>query len=540
MTDLYAISVWGEKIMINWKEMKNLHVISKLSEILNKWYGTELIWTDSHGKIQSGHLEKGRDHKSLYFKVQMSMNHGHEYVNQDLEKITYDLKDDSDKTLIYESSFKHIKGVASKVVVDGEYMGTVVAYPFILDSTTEGEKEELIHQMIEAGSSQADAESAISHLRSMSKLDLDYLPELVELVSEEIVEFHEEISKREQRIQELNSELGDKYRYHMMIGKSKKMQQIYNLLEKVSTSEASVFIQGENGTGKELVAKAIHYYSPRKDNMFLALNCSAFNDNLLDSELFGHVKGAFTGAIKDKKGLFEQANGGTLFLDEIGDTSLSMQVKLLRVLQEGTFLPVGANSPKRTDVRIIAATNRDIKKMMETGEFREDLYYRINVINVPLPPLRDRKEDVPLLMDHFLKKRCDEAGLPMKTYSKKCLEKMLDYHWPGNVRELENEVERLVVLAGHDKIITPDLLSPRILDSVGGPRGGSSAIRGINTDGSLKAALEELEALMIREGLKRCNFNKSKLSKELGISRASLIMKVDKYDLDKRKKAANE
>lgn len=526
--------------MINWKEMKNLHVISKLSEILNKWYGTELIWTDSHAKIQSGHLEKGHEQKSLFFKLQLGMSHGHDYIQQDIEKVSEDLKDAHEQTVVFDSTFKHIKGVASKVVVDGEYMGTVVAYTFILDSVTEKEKDDLVKQMGELGVSEADAKSAIAHLRSMNKTDLDYLPELVELVSDEIIEFHEEITKREERIQELNSELGDKYRYHMMIGKSKKMQAIYSLLEKVSTSEASVFIQGENGTGKELVAKAVHYYSPRKDNMFLAVNCSAFNDNLLDSELFGHMKGAFTGAIKDKKGLFEQANGGTLFLDEIGDTSLSMQVKLLRVLQEGTYLPVGANTPKKTDVRIIAATNRDIKKMMESGEFREDLYYRINVINIGLPALRERKEDVPILMDHFLKKRCDEAGLPMKTFSKKCLEKMLDYHWPGNVRELENEVERLVVLAGDDKIITPDLLSARIMDAVGGPRGGTGVVKGINTNGSLKAALEELEALMIREGLKRCNFNKSKLSKELGISRASLIMKVDKYDLDKRKKAANE
>jgi len=526
--------------MIDWKEMKNLLVISKLSEILYKWYGTELIWTDSQAKIQSGHLDKDHEYKNGFFKAQIAMPHGHDLVNHDIENVAEKLKDGQKQTIIFDSFFPHVQGVASRVVVDGEYMGTVFAYPFISGALKDKEVKELVAKMVDAGSSEADAKASIEELRELDENDVEYLHELVELVGEEIVEFHEEITKREHRIKELNSELGDKFRYHMMIGKSKKMQQIYHLLEKVSTSEASVFVQGENGTGKELVAKAIHYYSLRKDNMFLAVNCSAFNDNLLDSELFGHVKGAFTGAVKDKKGLFEQANGGTLFLDEIGDTSLSMQVKLLRVLQEGTYLPVGATAPKKTDVRIIAATNRNVKKMMETGEFREDLYYRINVINVDLPPLRDRREDVPILMDHFLKKRCDEAGLPMKTYSKKCMEKMLDYHWPGNVRELENEVERLVVLAGDDKIITPEHLSPRILDSVGGPRGGASVVKGINTNGSLKQALEELESLMIREGLKRCNFNKSKLAKELGISRASLIMKVDKYDLDKRKKAAGE
>jgi transcriptional regulator with PAS, ATPase and Fis domain len=345
---------------------------------------------------------------------------------------------------------------------------------------------------------------------------------------------------------DLNSELGNKYRYHNLIGKSKKMQQVYHLLSKVSSSESTILIQGENGTGKEMVAKAIHYNSPRKDAVFMAVNCSAFNDNLLDSELFGHVKGAFTGAIKDKKGVFEVANGGTLFLDEIGDTSPSMQVKLLRILQEGTYMPVGATTPKKVNVRVVAATNKPLKEMIAKGEFREDLYYRINVINVALPSLKERQEDIPILMDFFIQKRCEESGLPLKTFSKKCLEKMLDHTWPGNVRELQNEVERLVVLAGDDKVITPDMLSSRILESTDGHHGstggGSGFLKGVSTTGSLKEALEELEILMIREGLKRCGFNKSKLAKELGISRAGLIMKVEKYGLDKRaqKRAAGE
>jgi len=390
-------------------------------------------------------------------------------------------------------------------------------------------------QMIEAGSSELDAEAACSKIKKMWPREMEYVRELTGLLGEEMVSFHEEITKRENQIHELSSQVGEKYRYHSMIGKSKKMQSIYSLLEKISSSESSVLIQGENGTGKELVAKAVHFYSPRKEKMFLAVNCSAFNDNLLDSELFGHVKGSFTGAVKDKMGLFETANGGTLFLDEIGDTSLSMQVKLLRVLQEGTYLPVGASSPKRVDVRIVAATNKNLKEMMAKGEFREDLYYRINVINVNLPALRERHEDVPLLMDFFLKKRCDESGKALKTFAKKCLEKMLDYPWPGNVRELENEVERLVVLSGDEKMIGPESLSPRILDW---GAGAEPTFKGVNTEGTLREALEQLEIMMIREGLKRCNFNKSKLAKELDVSRASLIMKVEKYGLDKRAKAA--
>jgi transcriptional regulator with PAS, ATPase and Fis domain len=222
-----------------------------------------------------------------------------------------------------------------------------------------------------------------------------------------------------------------------------------------------------------------------------------------------------------------------------------MQVKLLRILQEGTFLPVGATTPRKVNVRVIAATNKNLKEMIAKGEFREDLYYRINVINVALPPLRERQEDIPVLIDFFLKKRCEESGLPMKTFSKKCLEKMFDHSWPGNVRELQNEVERLVVLAGEEKTITPDMLSARILEGAEPQSSTSSSgsfLKGINTQGSLKDAMEELEILMIREGLKRCGFNKSKLAKELGISRAGLIMKVDKYGLDKRaqKKAVGE
>jgi transcriptional regulator with PAS, ATPase and Fis domain len=527
----------GEIKMINWKDIGGLHVIAKLDEILGKWFGVEQFFTDTHGKIQTGHIEKDFKFKSQFMHVQMQMAHGYDFVSQDIEAVNDRFATEPKSTIVFDTYFKFVKGVACKVEVGGEFLGTVFAYPFLPTSTTEEEVAELRAQMIECGAPESDVDSAIADLKRMSETDIEYLQELVDLVADEVETFHFEISKREERISELNSELGDKYRYHMMVGKSKKIQTVYRLLEKLSNSESSVLIQGENGTGKELVAKAVHFFSPRKDNQFVAVNCSAFNENLLDSELFGHVKGAFTGAVKDKQGFFETANGGTLFMDEIGDTSLSMQVKLLRVLQEGTYLPVGAEAPRRCDVRILAATNKNLKEMMAKGEFREDLFYRINVINVNLPPLRERSEDISLLMDHFLKKRCDESGMAMKQYSKKCMEKMLDYPWPGNVRELENEVERLVVLSGEDKMISPDLLSPRILDH--GEKTGAAA-RGINTSGSLKVALEELESMMIKEGLKRCNFNKSKLSKELGISRASLIMKVDKYGLDKRKKAAGE
>ena len=524
--------------MINWKDISGLHAIQKLEHIIAKWFGVELFYANEHCKIQGKIMSPGNDFVNHFLKMQMTMPGGFEHLSLESEKLS-DLCQEipAHKSHVFEGLVAPVKGFAAPLFSENTFLGLVFAYPFLSDSVTGDELKSLQKKLIEKGVKPQEAEVAVSKLPRLSQRDRDYLKELVELVAQEIVTFHEEIGKREDRILELNSELGNKFRYHTMIGKSKKMQAVYHLLDKISNSESTVLIQGDNGTGKELVAKAIHYNSPRKDAVFLAQNCSAFNDNLLDSELFGHVRGAFTGAIKDKKGLFEIANGGTLFLDEIGDTTLTMQVKLLRVLQEGTFLPVGATTSRKVNVRIIAATNKNLKEMISKGEFREDLYYRINVINLVLPPLRERKDDIPILMDHFLEARCAEMGLQSKMISKKALEKLLDYPWPGNVRELENEIERLVVLAGEEKTIMPDMISARITDF----GEGASVPGGLRTTGNLKDALEELEKIMIREGLKRCNFNKSKLAKELGISRAGLIMKVEKYGLDKRfKKAGGE
>lgn len=531
--------------MIDWKSIRELHVNKKLEHIIGGWYGIDIFYVDDQGRVQ---FVRQPDYpfKSPFFKVQMSQSFGHDWLDSDIERV-FDLFKGSDQHWCeFESFFPQTFGFAHKVVVDGEIHGAIFGYPYLKETCTSDDVEKIISKMTDCGVPEDDARLACSKVKKFSSNDFNNMKELISIVAEEISTFHSEISKREARIMDLNSELGNKYRYHNLIGKSKKMQMVYHLLSKVSNSESTILIQGENGTGKEMVAKAIHYNSPRKDAVFMAVNCSAFNDNLLDSELFGHVKGAFTGAIKDKKGVFEVANGGTLFLDEIGDTSPSMQVKLLRILQEGTYMPVGATTPKKVNVRVVAATNKNLKEMIAKGEFREDLYYRINVINVALPALRERQEDIPVLMDFFIQKRCEEVGMPLKSFSKKCLEKMLDYHWPGNVRELQNEVERLVVLAGEDKTITPEMLSARILEAVDGQSshstGGGSFLKGVNLNGSLKDALEELEILMIKEGLKRCGFNKSRLAKELGISRAGLIMKVEKYGLDKRaqKRASGE
>ena len=317
---------------------------------------------------------------------------------------------------------------------------------------------------------------------------------------------------------------GRRTSYHGICGAAPAMQELYDLIERIGPSDSTVLILGENGTGKELVARALHEASPRRDARFVVTNCSAFNDNLLDSELFGHKRGAFTGAVSDKPGLFEVADTGTFFLDEIGDMSPALQVKVLRVLQEGTFTRVGDTETRKVDVRIIAATNRDLTAMVAAGQFREDLFYRIHVINVTLPALRERRDDIPLLCEHFLAR---DRRRP-KQLEPACAAQMLAYPWPGNVRELENEVERLVVLAGDAPAIGLELLSPRIRQYAPAPDAEPAAAE----DGSLPAAVEALERRMIGAAMRRHNGNKTRAAEELKVSRRNLIRLVQKYQLE--------
>lgn len=312
-----------------------------------------------------------------------------------------------------------------------------------------------------------------------------------------------------------------------MIGKSAAMKNIADLISKVAVSKLPVLINGESGTGKELVARAIHSNSDRKDKPFLVQNCSTFNENLLESELFGHVKGAYTGAQSAKRGLFEVADGGTFFLDELGEMSPALQAKLLRVLQDGTFIPVGDTREKKVDVRIVAATNKDLKKLISEDKFREDLYYRINVVNIKLPPLRERREDIQILIEHFLKNSPHNQGQPKKIDSD-ALKVLMDYDWPGNIRQLQNELERLIVLCSNDSTIGKDNISPEILSS----ENVVSSTDSSSTAGKLKEAMSSLEKKIIEESLQRNNGNKSETARELGISRSNLISKVQEYGLD--------
>lgn len=321
-----------------------------------------------------------------------------------------------------------------------------------------------------------------------------------------------------------------------IVGKSEPIRTLFRLLSRIRTSSATVLITGDNGTGKELVARTIHEQSSRAARAFIATNCSAFNDNLLESELFGHRRGSFTGAIADKQGLFDLADDGTFFMDEVGDMSPALQVKLLRVLQEGVFLPVGATEPRKVDVRIIAATNQDLGTMVKQGTFREDLYYRLNVVALHVPTLRERKSDIPLLVQHFLTRLQEREGR-MKTLTKGSLDRLVEHDWPGNVRELENELERLWVLSGEDQLIGEDHLSLHIgrgqrIQPVRPSTSVEPMERPTMPASTLPEAIESLEREMITNSLRRARGNKTRAAEILGISRRNLIRKVQAYALE--------
>jgi len=323
------------------------------------------------------------------------------------------------------------------------------------------------------------------------------------------------------RLKDLLADVYREYKVDTIIGKSRSMEDIFKTIGVASQSRVTVLIQGESGTGKELIARAIHYSSPEKDKPFIAINCSALVETLLESELFGHEKGSFTGAISRKEGKFEVASGGTIFLDEIGEMSQTLQVKLLRVLQERSFERVGGSETIKTDVRVIAATNKDLQKLTSMGLFREDLYYRLKVITIGVPPLRERKEDIPLLVSHLLEKANRELHKSVRKVPGRVMDMLMNYTWPGNIRELENVITRGTLLAKGDVLL--DVYIPGGHDA-----GGNGAGR---QDAWKASSLDEVEREHIQRTLEHTGWNKSRAATLLGITPPRLDRKIKKYNL---------
>jgi two-component system response regulator PilR (NtrC family) len=328
--------------------------------------------------------------------------------------------------------------------------------------------------------------------------------------------------------QELKKELRGRYRFDELVGRSPRMKAILSVVEKIAGTVSTVLIEGESGTGKELIARAIHFNSPRRDRAFVSINCGALPNELLESELFGHVKGSFTGAVTTKKGLFEIAAGGTLFLDEIGETSAAMQIKLLRVLQERHMRRVGGTEEIPVDVRVIAATNKDLSQMVREKRFREDLFYRINVIPLVMPPLREKKEDIPALAEHFLAKLRPQMSKPLRGISREAMELLERYEWPGNVRELENVIERAVALETADAIQPQSLPAELRRERVS----GSSVAFELPEKGTdVERQLEQMRSELMRRALERCGGVQSRAAKLLSMSFRSFRYFAKKYNL---------
>ena len=325
--------------------------------------------------------------------------------------------------------------------------------------------------------------------------------------------------------QRLRQELDQRYQFDNIIGRSAAMREIFHTIERVAPTRATVLLAGESGVGKDLIARAIHQHSPRKNHAFVKINCTALPENLMESELFGYEKGAFTGATASKPGKFEQADGGTAFLDEIGDVPGNIQVKLLRILQERQFERLGSNLTRNVDVRVIAATNVDLRAALEQGRFREDLYYRLNVVPVSIPPLRDRREDIPFLAMHFVRSLSKELGSIAKDISPGAMDRLVSHSWPGNVRELENTIERSLVLASGDVLNPADIRidAPRNVPAMG------SQETPLLPEGE---TLEHWEQMMIREALRRANGNKSQAARMLGLTRNALRYRLSQMGME--------
>lgn len=520
----------NESSFEQFEQFENLNIIKRLKTLVGNWWNIQLNFTDDKGYLRGVPQGKFFNPRNPICRLITENNETFKDCKNIARKTSIESEDA--KHQVISTCHAGFSTISLPLKVANKYLGCIFADGFLIEETATDQKEKLRKYLLESSHIKStEIEEYISKLPILSIKEIKYLEELLQIVLDEILNLRKSIQDNKEDFDAISSNFKKSWNLENIVGKSLAMQEVFKLLTKISESEATILITGENGTGKEGIAKAIHMNSKRKDKNFIVQNCGALNDNLLESELFGHIKGSFTNAIKDKKGLFELADKGTLFLDEIGDTSVSMQVKLLRILQEGTFVPVGGSDQKQVDVRILAATNKNLEQMVQNGLFREDLYYRLNVINIKLPSLRERIDDIPLLVKKFLENYCKINNTKIKKISPNCLFKMEKYHWPGNVRELENEVERLCVLSGDNTEINADLLSERIY----GTQDKNEKYKDINKEGNLKEAIEHLEREMILNALKISHWNKSKASLKLGISRASLIMKCEKYNLERNK-----
>ena len=506
--------------MIDSQCLDELPLVRKIRETIRKWWSIEIAFADVRGYVSDHARGIIVPPHNVFCQAALGSPEGFRRCNKSIEQATDAIREEGGrKARVVNDCHLGFPVVMAPVMHGDHFYGTVFTGGFLIAGQAEAAREIVTQRAREMRLRVGPSEAALGTIPELRRRDVGYLLDFLETVVAEMLTLVAEQSGPRP--------IGD------LIGTSPSMQRLQRLVEKVAESDATVLVTGENGTGKGVLARSIHDRGPRRDKAFVATNCSALNENLLESELFGHVKGAFTGAIRDKQGLFKVADGGTLFLDEVGDMSPAMQAKLLIVLQEGILTPVGATEPVEVDVRVIAATNRAIRDMVQDGEFREDLYYRLSVIGLELPPLRERKSDLPKLCEHFLDRMQAKTGGRRRSLSQDVMKRFWEYEWPGNIRQLENEIERLVVLSGDEAEIGPEMLSPALVGDA-----PTSLPIGVDAEGSLHEAVAVVERQMIHQGLIRTGWNKKRLARELGVSRTTLIKKIQDFGLEERRDAA--
>ena len=501
--------------MLVWDDLVQLQVLRRVGELVNRRFGVGIGFTDGEGQVvETPMTNRFATVRPTCAHLRADPNGLRACLGFGVDAVAL-LRDTPELGTKARMLRCHagLQLVAVPIQLDGQTIGSLFAGGFVQaghEERTQGDLARRMGQLRIRG----NPAGLTMEMPRLSEESIGLLRDLVEMLGGEVTRFLADTKERP-------VDSAPRSAYSEIIGSSAPMKALFAMLDNVAESDSTTLITGENGTGKELIARAIHYHSPRRLQRFVQQNCSAFNDNLLDSELFGHVKGSFTGAVSDKQGLFKVADGGTFFLDEIGDMSPMLQVKVLRVLQEGTFTPVGGTDQVEVDVRIIAATNRDLRAMVRVGTFREDLYYRVNVINLVVPPLRERVDDLPLLAGHFLDVQCARQRVPPKKLSRGALARFGAYAWPGNIRELENEIERAVVLSGDARTITEEMLTPHI----------QSVQPAASGDATLPSRVEALEREMLQDALVRTKGNRTRAAQRLGISRRNLIRLIARFGL---------
>ncbi|MDR4499774.1 MAG: sigma 54-interacting transcriptional regulator [Candidatus Scalindua sp.] len=516
--------------MENWNKITTSRVVNIFRNITHECWGLDVHFYDKFGVSQN---------KGLQFQNPLcSLIHSNKKTAEEcllFRKCNFRGLNGPHKTFVC-NFYENLKLIAVPITVKDNIIGSMVCSGLQFPITGE-QKEESIRRLTKLGFPETELLMRYNRIKMSDSLTEKYVLRFMKMVIKDIsswckILFDEDGIKKEQA---LLIDLKHQGKYKNIFGTSIPMKEIINRLHLIENSESPVLILGETGTGKELIATAIHYNSVRKDKPFVIQNCSAFSDTILSSELFGHEKGAFTGAVSEKKGIFEIANRGTLFLDEIGDLSINVQGKLLRVLENGTFYRVGGTVEREVDVRIITATNKNLLEMVEKGLFRRDLLFRINTIRIKIPPLRERRDDIKPLFFKFLIHYMKEKDIGKKILNPDLIKILIEHDWKGNVRELKNSVESLVTMSSKSATIEPEHLH----------------LEGANTDpsGSLKSnhdksnklrdVVSSTDMVMVRNALQKANWNKTRASRILGISRASLIRRIEKYSISKEKRKTN-